>query len=192
MVLKGSRIVSIIIIFTVHFMSIELTSMQQNLYRNFLWENINPEKLGRDYTRSVSYKLCKMFKPSDKFDKKIPQSILGKISKYVLSTVFTNGTETDTARRGGGFYLWKDFPLDELSKTPKFRSFYQFCFAGEDRCPIDDKSLIKLIPEMMKDDCASCTSRQKYLANTVLTYLKENDPDQYQIFLKKFKPPPTQ
>lgn len=60
----------------------------------------------------------------------------------LISAVFTNGTETDSSRRGGGFYLWKDFPLDELSKTPKFRSFYQFCFAGEDRCPIDDKSLI--------------------------------------------------
>ncbi|KAK0181343.1 hypothetical protein PV327_003635 [Microctonus hyperodae] len=109
----------------------------------------------------------------------------------LLSAVFTNGTENESSRRGGGFYLWKDFPLDELSKTPKFRSFYQFCFAGEDRCPIDGKSLIKLIPEMMKDECASCTSRQKYLANTVLTYLKENDPDQYQIFLKKLKPPIT-
>lgn len=45
MVLKGSRIVSIIIIFTVHFMSIELTLMQQNLYRNFIWENIDPDEL---------------------------------------------------------------------------------------------------------------------------------------------------
>ncbi|XP_068083771.1 ejaculatory bulb-specific protein 3-like [Anabrus simplex] len=79
--------------------------------------------------------------------------------------------------------------IKAILTNDRLRGLYVNCLLdGGAKCPEDAKALKERLPEVLETDCAKCTDKQRSIIREIITYLKKNNPGDFEKLAKKYDP----
>ncbi|XP_011502594.1 PREDICTED: ejaculatory bulb-specific protein 3-like [Ceratosolen solmsi marchali] len=83
---------------------------------------------------------------------------------------------------------WDKVNVDEILASKRLLQHYFNCLVSKGPCPPDGRELRRALPEALEDACAKCTKSQREGAIKVIRYLREFEPEKFEILASKYDP----
>lgn len=84
--------------------------------------------------------------------------------------------------------IYDQIDVDTILKSERLSNQYTQCLLDKGPCTADGRSLKQILPEAVATQCAKCNDRQKEIARKICAYLKEKNPQAWELFVDKYDP----
>ncbi|XP_043471776.1 allergen Tha p 1-like [Leptopilina heterotoma] len=83
---------------------------------------------------------------------------------------------------------WDKVNLNEILDSKRLLQYYFNCLMSKGPCPPDGMELKRALPEALANACAKCTKSQIEGSVKVIRYLREFEPNKFEILANKYDP----